>query len=240
MAALTNDSFYDGRLNIKQAKSGYRFSLDAVVLARQAAIKPNDRVLDLGTGCGIIALMLAYLHPDITVYGVEIQKEQADIAVLNVNENFMADRIAIFHQDMKTITPSLTAGPVDVVICNPPHIAKPSGRINPDEQLAIARHEITITLDDLIKIASRMLNHAGRFILVYPAERLVETINKMHSARIEPKKLSMIYSKADTNAKRILLEGVKNGQPGIVITPPLIIHNADGSYTKTAQNMFNI
>ena len=226
---LTNDSIFDGRLNIKQAKSGYRFSMDAVVLAEQAAIKAGDRVLDLGTGCGIIALMLAHLHPDITVYGLEIQKTQADIAKLNVNENSMADRITIFHKDIKTITPAMTSGPVDVVICNPPHTPKPSGRINPDDHLAIARHEIVITLDDLIETGKRMLIHAGRFIMVYPAERLVETFNKMHAAKIEPKKITMIHTKPNTAAKRFLLEGVKNGRPGIVIAPPLIIHNKDGS-----------
>ena len=229
MPVLTNDTLFDGRLSIKQAKSGYRFSMDAVALASHAAIKSGDRVLDVGTGCGIIALMLAYLHPDITVYGVEIQKSLADIAVLNVNENSMADRITIFHQDIKTITPSMTSGPVDVVICNPPHTPKPSGRINPDDQLAIARHEIAITLDDLIKTGKRMLTHAGKFIMVYPAKRLVETLTRMHSAQIEPKKTTMIHTKPDIPAKRILIEGVKNGRPGITIEPPLIIQNENGS-----------
>ncbi len=229
MPVLTNDTLFDGRLSIKQAKSGYRFSMDAVALASHAAIKSGDRVLDVGTGCGIIALMLAYLHPDITVYGVEIQKSLADIAVLNVNENSMADRITIFHQDIKTITPSMTSGPVDVVICNPPHTPKSSGRINPDNHLAIARHEIAITLDDLIETGKRMLTHAGRFIMVYPAKRMVETLSRMHAAQIEPKKITMIHTKPDTPAKRILLEGLKNGLPGIVIAPPLIIHNKDGN-----------
>ena len=231
MAVLTNDTLFDGRLNIKQAKSGYRFSMDAVVLANHAAIKAGDQLLDLGTGCGVIALMLAHLHPDITIYGVEIQKTQADIAVQNVNENSMADRITIFHRDIKTITPSMTSGPVDVIICNPPHIPKPSGRINPDDQLAIARHEIAITLDDLIKTGKRMLNPTGRLIMVYPAKRMVETLTRMHSAQIEPKKITMIHTKPDTAAKRILIEGVKNGRPGIVIASPLFIHNEDGSNT---------
>lgn len=240
MPDLTNDTFYNGRLKIKQPQSGYRFSMDAVVLANLAEIKPADRVLDLGTGCGVIALILAHLHPGIQVYGVEIQKEQADIAAANVNENAMSDRIAIFHQDIKNTTPSMTSGVVDVVICNPPHIEKKSGRINPDNGLAIARHEIKITMDELIDTAERMLGISGRFILIYPAERMVETISKMRAANIEPKKMTLIYTKPDTNAKRILIEGVKGGKSGITTTPPLIIHNEDGSYTKKAQNMFGM
>ncbi|MBC2713913.1 MAG: tRNA1(Val) (adenine(37)-N6)-methyltransferase [Desulfobacteraceae bacterium] len=238
MIELTNDSLYGGRLKIKQAKSGYRFSMDAIMLANQAEINTNDRVLDLGTGCGVISLILAYLHPKITVYGVEIQKKQADIAALNVRDNNLEERVSILNQDIKALSPHQTSGTVDIVICNPPHIEKSCGRINPNDQLAISRHEIKITLDEIINVAERMLCRSGRLFMVYPAKRMVDLIDRMRSCGIEPKKMSILYTKADAGAKRILMEGVKGGRPGIKINKPLIIHNADGTYTATAQQIF--
>jgi len=238
MIELTNDSLFDGLLLIRQSNSGYRFSMDAVVIANQADINASDRVLDLGTGCGVISLILAHLHPDITVYGVEIQKNQATIAARNVRDNNLEKRITILHQDLKTLSPHQTSGPVDVVICNPPHIEKFCGRISCNDQLAVSRHEIKITLDDLVKLAKKMLCRSGRLIMIYPVERLVDLIDRMRSCGIEPKKMSILYTKKNTPAKRILLEGVKGGRPGITITQPLIIHNTDGSYTKMAQRIF--
>ncbi|MCD6584159.1 MAG: tRNA1(Val) (adenine(37)-N6)-methyltransferase [Desulfobacteraceae bacterium] len=238
MTELTKDSLFGGRLKIKQSRSGYRFSMDAVVIAKYADIKIDDRVIDMGTGCGVISLILAHLHPDITVYGVEILKNQAEIAALNVRDNNLEKRVTILNQDIKTLSPHQTSGTVDVVICNPPHIEKACGRINFSDQLAVSRHEIKITLDEVIKAAKKMLCRSGRLIMVYPAERLVDLIDRMRSCDIEPKKMTVLYTKSDADAKRILMEGVKGGRPGIKINKPLIIHNADGTYTASAQRIF--
>jgi tRNA1(Val) A37 N6-methylase TrmN6 len=127
---------------------------------------------------------------------------------------------------------------VNVVICNPPHTPQACGRINPDKQHAISRHEIKITLDDIIHAAERMLCRAGKLFMVYPAERMVDLIDRMRSCGIEPKKMSILYTKTDTNAKRILIEGVKAARPGMKINKPLIIYNTDGSFTETAQRIF--
>lgn len=238
MTELTKDSLFGGRLKIKQSRSGYRFSMDAVVIAKYANINIDDRVIDLGTGCGVISLILAHLHPDITVYGVEILKNQAEIAALNVRDNNLEKRVTILNQDIKTLSPHQTSGTVDVVICNPPHIEKACGRINFSDQLAVSRHEIKITLDEVIKAAKKMLCRSGRLIMVYPAERLVDLIDRMRSCDIEPKKMTVLYTKSGADAKRILMEGVKGGRPGIKINKPLIIHNADGTYTASAQRIF--
>jgi len=238
MIELSKDSLFGGRLQIKQSKSGYRFSMDAVVIAKQADINADDRVLDLGTGCGVISLILAHLHPDITVYGVEIQKDQADIAASNVRDNNLEKRVTILHQDMKTLSLHQTSGSVNVVICNPPHIEKFCGRISFNDQLAVSRHEIKITLDDMIKVAKRMLCRSGRLIMIYPAERLVDLTDLMRSCGIEPKTLSILYTRANKGAKRVLIEGIKGGRPGLRINKPLIIYNADGTYTETAQRIF--
>ncbi len=239
MTELTNDSLYGGQLRIKQSRSGYRFSMDAIMIASQAEIHAGDRVLDLGTGCGVIALILAYLHPGITIYGVEIQKNQADIAESNVRNNHLEDRVTILNQDIKTLSLSMISGSVDVVICNPPHIRQSCGRINPNRQLAISRHEIRITLDELMRAAEMMLGRSGRLSMVYPAERLVDLTERMRFYGIEPKKIRALYTKKGACAKRILMEGVKGGRPGITITQPVVIHNSDGTYTEMARRIFS-
>lgn len=211
--------------------------MDAVLLARLAEIRSHDRVLDLGTGCGVIPLMLARRQPDITVFAVEIQESLAAIALQNVRENHLEDRITICHQDMKALSLAGTSGPFNLVVCNPPHIEAARGRINPASPLAIARHEITITLTEIIETARRMLCPSGRLFMVYPAKRLADLMAGMRKEGIEPKKLTTVYTRAGGPAKRVLIEGVKGGRPGITITDPLIVHGPDGAYTEMAREI---
>lgn len=238
MDSLTIDTFFNGRIKVKQHRSGYRFSIDAVLMAGHAKPRPEGTVLDLGTGCGIIPMILAYRHATIKVYGIEVQPQLAELAALNVAENNMGDRISILCMDMKTLQPDVISGPVDLVISNPPFRKAESGRINPNRQRAIARHEIKATLFDVVESARRMLPLAGRFITIYPAERITDILSQMRSADIEPKFLRMIHSGANTAAKLILVAGSKGGRPGVKIGPPLIIYKEDGSYTEDVQQMF--
>ena len=234
---LTTDTFFNGRIRVKQNRSGYRFSIDAVLLAGQANPHPGDTVLDLGTGCGIIPLILTQHNPNIKVYGVEVQEELAKIAAVNVKENRMEDQITILCQDMKELKHDMISGPADLVVSNPPYRQAESGRINPDQQRAIARHEIKATLYDVVETARRMLRISGRFISVYPAERMTDILAQMRLSSIEPKFLRMIHSGWDTEAKLILVEGIKGGRAGIKIGPPLIIYSKDGSYTDEVRKL---
>jgi tRNA1Val (adenine37-N6)-methyltransferase len=236
---LTNDTFLNGRLKIKQSKLGYRFSIDAILLANHIQFKSSERILDIGTGCGVIPLILALRYPDVKIFGIDIQQQLLDIALLNISENHMKDRITVFNCDVKNLTPSMTSGPVDVVVCNPPHREPNSGRINPNHQLAIARHEIAMTIDDLIQAGKRLLDGKGRFIVIYPANRVMDILKRIHAAKIEPKKLWMIHSKSNNNAIRCIVEGIKGGKPGMTVGPPLIIYNEDGSYAEIIKNMFS-
>ena len=237
--ALTLDTFFNGSIRVKQDQAGYRFSIDAVLLASLAELRPEDTVLDLGTGCGIIPLILAYRHPKIRIHGVEVQEGFADLAAQNVKENCLDNRISIHCLDMKILKLDMTSGPVDVVVSNPPYRRAESGRINPDRQRAVARHEIKITLNDVVETASRMLRTAGRFKTIYTAERTADMITQMRLARLEPKSLRMIHSGNNTEAKLIFIEGKKGGRPGLKIGPPLIIYNQNGSYKDEVQDMFN-
>ena len=239
MESLTTDTFFDGRIRIKQNRAGYRFSIDSVLLAAQTMPRSDDTLLDLGTGCGIIPLILAYRYPQIRVYGVEVQEDLAGLAKLNVRENGMENRIAIFFKDLKTLSPDTVSGPVDVVVSNPPYRKTDSGRINPNRQRAVARHEIKATLRDVVDTAYRMLKPSGRLIMIYPAERMTDVLTQMRSARMEPKFLRMVHSSAQTDAKMIIVEGKKGGRPGVKIGSPLIIYGKNGSYTEEVENMFN-
>jgi len=238
MNSYTTDTFFDGKIRISQDRTGYRFSLDAVLLAYFADPRSGDKVLDLGTGCGIIPLILAYRQPHIALYGVEVQTELAELADSNVRENQLEDRITVFCTDMKLLRPDMTAGPVDLVVCNPPFRRQGSGRINPDAQRAVARHEIKANLGEIIQTSHRMLRTAGRLVLIYTAGRLTDILSRMRTDGIEPKFIRMIHSRQDTEAVLILIEGVKGGRPDLKIAPPLIIYDKKTDYTDEVESMF--
>jgi tRNA1Val (adenine37-N6)-methyltransferase len=238
MKSLTTDSFFNGCIQVKQNRTGYRFSIDAVLLAWFADPSPDDTILDLGTGCGIIPMILAYRYPKVKIYGIEVQEELADIANLNIRGNGMEDRITILCRDIKTIKHEDISGPVDLAISNPPFRKSKSGRINPNEQRAIARHEIKMTLFDVVETARRMLKPSGRFVIIYPAERMTDILTQMRASGIEPKSIRMISSGKNTEAKMIVVEGKKGGRSGLKIGSPLIIYQENGSYSDEIEKIF--
>ncbi len=238
MNLYTTDTFFNGQIQVKQSRGGYRFSIDAVVLAHYAGPRSGEKVLDLGTGCGIIPLILAYRQPDIAIYGVEVQTELAELAVSNVKDNQLEDRITVFCTDMKLLKPAMTSGPVDLVVCNPPFRRQGSGRINPDDQRAVARHEIKANLGDIIQTSHRILRAAGRLVLIYTAGRMTDILFQMRTDGIEPKFIRMIHSREGTEATLILIEGIKGGRPGLKIGPPLFIYNKENDYTEEVESIF--
>jgi tRNA1Val (adenine37-N6)-methyltransferase len=238
MNSYTTDTFFNGKIRLTQDRSGYRFSIDAVLLAHFADPRSGNKVLDLGTGCGIIPLILAYRQPQISIYGVEVQTALAELAISNLRENRQQDRITVICTDMKLLKPAMTAGPVDLVVCNPPFRRQGSGRINPDAQRAVARHEIKANLSDIIQTSHRMLRAAGRLVLIYTAGRLTGVLSRMRIEGIEPKLIRMIHSRRDTKATLILIEGVKGGRPDLEIAPPLILYDTGNDYTEEVASMF--
>ncbi len=238
MGIPTSHTFFNGRLKIIQDQKGYRFSIDAVLLAAHIKPRTGDRIVDLGTGCGIIPLILSYRYPGVRIYGVEVQKELAEMATINVNENRLDDRITILCQNMKSLKLEDFSGPVDMVITNPPYRKSNSGRINPNSQRALARHELTVTLYDVVETAKRILRVHGKFIMVYPADRLSDVISSMQSFRIEPKCIRPVYSRQGMDAKLLIVEGTRDGGHVVKIGPPLKIYREDGSYTDEVQKMF--
>jgi tRNA1Val (adenine37-N6)-methyltransferase len=234
----TTDTFFGGKLLLKQEAAGYRFSIDAVLLAYHVNPRAGERLLDLGTGCGILPLLLAYRNPDITAIGVEIQSELADLAISNVKANHMQNQIAVHCLDMRNLKPSMIGGPVDVVVSNPPYRSQNSGRLNPDAQRAIARHELKVRLIDVLETARRVLRTAGRFFTIYAAQRIAELFSQMQLAGIEPKFMRSVHSRLEEEAKLILVAGTKGARAGTTIGQPLIIYAKEGGYSKEVQQMF--
>jgi len=214
------DDFLDGRLKLIQFRTGYRFSIDAVLLAQFVSVKRNDVVVDLGTGCGIIPLVLVLTEPVGHVFALEIQPELAEQAVRNTRLNGFEHKVEVILGDIKH--PPLHPSSADVVICNPPYRPKNSGRINPDPQKAIARHEMLSSLNDILDAAAKTLRAKGRLAMIYPAARLADLLIKMRGFNLEPKRLRVVYPSMRSDAKLALIEASFGGRTGLKILPPLL------------------
>jgi tRNA1Val (adenine37-N6)-methyltransferase len=215
----TVDTFLNGKLGIIQSRRGYRFSVDALLLAEFVLTKDGDFVVDLGAGCGIISLFLAVKRKVGFIIGVELQKELASQARRNVALNELEGKVAIIQGDLRHLP--LAQGFADVVVCNPPYRQQRSGRVNPDATKAIARHEIAATLDAILAAGKALLKREGRLTLIYPANRLTEIFTEMRRQRLEPKRLQIIFPDSASYAKLALIEGRLQGKSGLKILPPL-------------------
>jgi len=223
----TLDTFLNGKLHVLQKKKGYRFSLDAILLSQFVRIRKNERAIDLGTGCGILPLLLSHTTKALSFVGVEIQKGLAECARKNVVLNHLDGRISILRQDFRKLRGTFPPGSFDVVLSNPPYRRYRSGRINPSVEKAVARHEIKGTLEDLIVIASYLLPPQGRCYLIFPALRTVDLFVALREGKLEPKRLQFVHPRIEGEAKLILTESVKTSGVELKIMNPLILHESD-------------
>jgi tRNA1Val (adenine37-N6)-methyltransferase len=214
------DQFLEGRLKLIQSRDGYRFSIDAVLLSEFVTIRPEDVVVDIGTGCGVILLILLLTKPAGYAFGLEIQEALASQARRNAVLNGFEDKMGIILGDIKN--PPMAKQIADVVICNPPYRNTESGRINPDQRRAIARHEILASIDDILRAARNLLRKKGRLAMIYPSIRLVDILLRMRRFELEPKKVRINYPGLQSGARLALIEAVLGGKPGLEIRPPLI------------------
>jgi len=223
----TLDAFFNGKLQIIQKKRGYRFSVDAILLSQFVRIQKDERVIDLGTGCGILPLLLSHTTKAHSFVGVEIQKGLADCAKRNVVSNHLEDRISILKQDFRGLKGTFPSGSFDVALSNPPYRRYRTGRINPSMEKAIARHEIKGTLEDLISTASFLLPPKGRFYMIFPASRTVDLFVALRDGRLEPKRLQFAHPRMGEEAEFILIESIKASGVELKIMPPLMLHESD-------------
>ena len=234
----TLDSSFQGSLKIIQPKQGYRFSIDSVLLAGLTQVRPKDRVADLGTGCGIIPLLLASQKSVNHITGIEIQESLVSMAKRNVRINGFEHVISIVKADLRSLKIGRLKGPMDLVVSNPPYGKLLSGRLNPNSEKAIARHELLANLGDVVRAAARLLTHKGRLALIYPARRLANLLLAVSSGGFAPKQLTFIHSNLQSEAKLVHLESVKGGGEELRVRRPFAICLRDGNYTDEMNAIF--
>lgn len=224
---------------IYQNDEWFMFSIDAVLLANFVSLKINTKtIMDLATGNAPIAMLLTY-RTKAKIYGVELQKEIFYLGKKSVKENGFDEQISLYNFDIKDINDKFKSETMDVIVCNPPFFKTTEIKnMNKEDIKAIARHEIKLNLDILLEKTSYLLKNKGTFAMVHRPERLVEIIDKMKKYNIEPKKIQFAYSNIKKNSNIVLIEGIKNGNSGIKVLPPLLVHNEDGSYTDDVKKMF--
>ena len=229
---ISENNFFSGQLTIYQHVNGYRFSIDPILLAHHVEADNRDTILDIGTGCGIIPMTLNHRFDVKRIYGVEIQNSLFEIAEKNIKKNKMEKNIQLLLSDIKDMTQKAMNGPADIIVTNPPYQKPGSGRINPESEKALARHEIKINLKTLLKKTRSLLKNKGKFYIIYPANRASELIFEMESFKITPKQLRFVHSFKDSEATMVICQGIMNGNTGVEIMPPLIIYEDKKIYTK--------
>lgn len=223
-------------LKIIQNPDWFCFGIDAILLADFVDVKPNDRVMDLGTGNGIIPLLLAAKTSASHIDALEIQQEVAEMANRSVEMNGLEEKISVINADLVGYKTELQ---YNAVTCNPPYKTADTGLTNPNEKLKIARHEVCCNLHEIVKTASRLLKPSGKFALIHRPERLVDIICEMRNQKLEPKRIRYIMSYEGKSPVMVLVEGRKCAKPYIKTEPNLIVYNQDGSYTDEVLKIYN-
>lgn len=238
-ATIDSISFHNKTVEVIQKKAGYRFAIDAILLSDFVKIKADDKnIIDIGTGSGIIALLLAKCFLHIKITGIELQKGLFELAKESVRLNRLEAQVYIENIAIKDIKKRFRAETFNAVITNPPYRRFKSGRINPTEEKAIARHEIKTNLEEIIKISSYLLKAKGSLFLIHLPERLAELIYQLKRCNIEPKRMRFVYSREGEDAAFVLMEGAKGSREGLKIERPLYIYDKSGEYTDEMKRIY--
>lgn len=232
------DALQRNGYQIIQNPEKFCFGMDAVLLSGFAKAKKGERVLDMGTGTGIIPILMEAKTEAAELIGLEIQAESADMARRSVAWNGLENKIQIVEGDIKEAASIFGAASFDVVTCNPPYMIGQHGIQNPDAPKAIARHEILCTLEDVIAQAAKLCKPGGRFYMVHRPFRLAEIITEMTKYRLEPKRMQLVYPFVDKEPNMVLIEGVRGGRSRMTVEKPLIVYKEPGVYTSEIYDVY--
>lgn len=232
------DDLQRNGFQIIQNPEKFCFGMDAVLLSGFARAKEGDKVLDLGTGTGIIPILMAAKNPDCQLIGLEIQEESADMASRSVALNDLTERISIVTGDIKEADRIFPAASFDVITCNPPYMIGQHGLKNPDEPKAIARHEMLCTLEDVLRVSAKLLRPGGHFYMVHRPFRLAEIMEGMVRYKIEPKRMQLVYPFVDKQPNMVLIEGARGGKSRMEVEKPLIVYKEPGVYTDEIYDIY--
>ena len=223
---------------IIQNPGRFCFGMDAVLLSAFAKVKKGEKVLDLGTGTGILPILLEAKNGGNCYKGLEIQPESADMARRSVAHNGLEEKIEIVTGDIKEAAEIFGTASFEVVTTNPPYMIDEHGLKNENEAFYIARHEALCTLDDILRESTKILKGKGRFYMVHRPFRLPEIFSKMCAFGIEPKRMRLVYPHATREPNMVLIEGLKGGKPRMSVEPPLIVYGQDGGYTDELLRLY--
>ena len=227
-------------LKIIQSPNAFRFGMDAVLLADFARVRPGSRVCDLGTGTGILPLLLFGREKTLRCDAVEIQPDAADRAWRSMRLNGLEERIAVHTGDLKQIRGILPHAVYDLVICNPPYSPEAASLPSPKPALRISRQEGECTLGDVAAAAAFLLRGRGRFALMLPAHRLSSGFDTLRAHRLEPKRLRLVHANAERPARLALIEAMAETRPGLIVEPPLLVKNPDGTDTPEILRIYHL
>ncbi|MGN1368407.1 MAG: tRNA1(Val) (adenine(37)-N6)-methyltransferase, partial [Aristaeellaceae bacterium] len=227
-------------LRIIQKNNGFRFGMDAVLLADFARVEERDRVADFGTGTGILPLLLAGRGRGAHIDAFEIQADMADMAKRSVDLNGLTERITVHHLPVEEASSVCQPGTLDAIVCNPPYGVPGTTLLNPAQALSTARHQTEAGLTAWFRMAYRLLRGKGRFHMIYPAPRMLEAMTALSRAHLEPKRFRLIYPYADKAANLVLIEAMKDAKPMLHPEPPLIVYEQDGGMTAELKRIYHL
>lgn len=231
------DLQYKGLMLI-QKKTGFRFGIDAVLLANFADVRKGDTVLDIGSGTGIISILIAAKTGAKTIFGLEIQRELAEMSERSIVLNNLQDRVKIIQGDIRKGTGYFGASKFDVIVVNPPYMVQGSGLVNPEDSKALSRHEIACTLEDIISMSSKLLVPGGQLAMVHRSERLADVLCLMREYSIEPKYIRFVHPLVHKRANIFLVKGARGGRPQLKLIEPLYIYDSPGVYSGEINRIY--
>ena len=234
------DDLQINNLKIIQNKNWFCFGIDSVLLSDFTRnIKNNSKIIDLGTGTGIISILLtAKTNPE-SIIGVEIQPEVADMAKRSIYLNKLENKINIINEDIRILDKKLPLAQYDVIVTNPPYMKENTGLKNEDNTKLISRHEIKCTLEDIANISSKLLKNHGEIYMVHRPDRLVDIMEIFRKYKLEIKEMRLVFPKEKEQANLILIKAVKNGKPFLKISKPLYVYKETGDYTDEILKIYN-
>ncbi len=227
-------------LKIIQNKEGFCFGIDSILLSDFAKnIKENSSVLDLGTGTGVISILLCEKTKLKKITGIEIQKDVYEMAKKSIKLNKLENKFEIINENILNLSNLIEKNSVDVIVTNPPYKKRDTGIINENKKKLISRHEITANLEDFIKVSKDLLKDKGEFYMVHRPERLVDILSLMRKYKIEPKILRLVYTNKNKEPKLLLIKGIKNAKQFLKLEPNLYIYEENGEYTQEIKEIYN-
>lgn len=234
-----DDLEYKG-LKIIQNKDGFCFGIDSVLISNFAKdMRKGSTVLDLGTGTGIISILLSKKQDNLKIYGIEIQEDVAEMASRSVRLNNLQDSISIINDNLKNLGNHFEPNSIDVIVTNPPYKKNNTGLKNDNYRNLVSRHEIECTLEDIISISKKLLKDKGEIYMINRAERLVDIVSCMRNYKLEPKVIRFVHPKQNEKPNLVLIKAVKNAGEFLKIEKPLVVYRDDGEYTDEILEIYN-